>query len=168
MLHQPVPRYYLVTFAFAFTLLCILLGVALTPASLRPVSPILLFAAIYAWALFSSRALPLASVFILALISDVLMGLPLGCTPLAALLLSWLVDRGEKRIKRNFLSIWLHFFLHLAITFAALILLLSLYRWQWADWHPLLVQALFTFLCYPPMQWVFVAFLKQLRMFDHG
>jgi rod shape-determining protein MreD len=168
MINQQTPRHYLSTFAFALALLLMLIGVALTPQSLRHISPIIFICTLYAWSIFSSHPLPMVAIFCLGLINDVLMGAPMGATPLAALLLHWLVQRDLKLLKRNFTSIWMHFAIHLCLTMLFFAAVLSLYQWQWIAWQPLLLQTLFTFICYPPLQLLLVWLLTQLKMVEHG
>lgn len=165
-MHKPLPPHYLATFAFSLTFAVMLLGVAVTPPSLRPVTPILLFSAAYAWQIFAPTALPLFALFVLCFINDVIMGLPMGITPLLGLLLVWLAQREEKQIKRNFSSLWLYFAVHLALVMLALIVVLSLYEWHWVNWQPIVIQFVVTLLCYPPVQMGIVWFLKKMKVAD--
>ncbi len=165
---QPYSRPLQIALPSIIALLLILLGMALTPAPLRLVEPPLLLPLLYFWAVLYPRGLSLLSVFILGLISDILMGIPLGTLPLISLLLHWLGHRDEYLPRRGFKAIWLRFCLHGALAMLAYYILLSMYQWRWMAWPPVAIQSLLMMACYPALHWLQMHLLRVMKVELNG
>lgn len=166
MRELPLPLSLLRGIGFASCLLAAVLPIILLPEGLRVIAPLLLWPMVYGWVLFFPLALPLPLVFLLALINDVLMGLPLGMMPLATLLLSWLAQKEARSAKRNFATLWLHFAIY---SFTAMLLLgavLTLYQWRLVALQPMVIQWVFTLLCYPPLHSLLLHSLRSFKLED--
>lgn len=168
MRHSPFLRSLQTTLPFSVTLVLILLGVALTPEALRMVTPPLLFPCLFFWAALYPAGLPVLLVFMLGLVSDILMGLPLGAMPLLACLLYWLAGREEHLRRRGFKALWITFAWQGALTMLAMFFALSLYQWRWMALPPVLVQTLLMLAVYPAVHWLMMRLMKALRIERDG
>lgn len=163
----PIPVFMVRMISMATCFAAMLLSIALIPEGFLVISPILLWPVAYVWALFCAVAMPLPLIFFLALLNDVLMGTPLGVMPLATLLLIWQTQKDTRSLKRSFASFWLQFLLH---SFAAILLMsavLSLYQWRLVAIQPVLIQWIFTVLCYPPIHAGLLNGLRAYRLETH-
>jgi cell shape-determining protein MreD len=151
---------------FGLSLAVILLGMAWIPLPTRIISPILLLPLTYCWRVYYPQGLPLFSIFVLGIISDTIMGLPLGTLALAALLQTGLVHHKIRHLRRNFSTLWLHFFLHLTGVMVMILITLSLYQWRLIVIQPFFLQFLVTFLCYPPIHLGIHFFLSRMRLIE--
>jgi rod shape-determining protein MreD len=128
---------------------------ALLPLKLQPLLPPLILHAAFFWAIFRPDVLPGWAIFFLGIITDILMGLPMGVCAMTALM-GYAIARsqGHGWIRLPFTGMWLRFCLWLTALTMWLELVLTIYHQTWFPPMPLVTQALVGMIIYPPLHWL--------------
>ncbi|MGH7122955.1 MAG: rod shape-determining protein MreD [Stellaceae bacterium] len=119
------------------------------------VTPAFALMAIYYWTLHRPDLLPIAAVFAVGLLGDLLEGAPLGVSPLVLLLVYALVlTQREHLLMRGFTVVWVGF---LVVAAAAAVLqwgVVSLFYGMLIDVRAFLFQGVFTVAVYPAVSYL--------------
>ncbi len=163
---MPKIKYRFVLLPVAISVFAMLLVAAITPLALRAITPAILFPCIYFWAVYRPNLLPIWIIFMLAIINDVLMSLPMGATSLPAILLYILARRKivRRAFKESFAKLWQYYTWNVSVSLFVLYVILSLYYWHWFNPIPVLGQLLLTILLYPPIYWIFFTLVSNMNL----
>lgn len=150
---------------FIVTFLLLLLGIALPfniPA-IAAMPPLLAHCAVYYWSVHRADLMPLPLLFILGLLADAVMRLPLGVTGLSFMLIAFLVQLQRPIFTdQSYRTLWLGFAVILSLTLAAQWLLMSLLTHRFLPWLPLLLQGALTLALFPFLVWVQVLLHRRI------
>ncbi|GAB6053800.1 hypothetical protein JCM17960_26200 [Magnetospira thiophila] len=140
---------------FGLTLLLVLLGVVpLQIEGMARITPLLALASIYHWAVYRPELLPPWSVLILALIQDILGGLPLGLSGLVYLTVQGVVVWQNRFLAgKSFLIVWMGLSLILGAAALQMWALLSAFHGVLLDMQALSYQYVVTLGFYPLLSW---------------
>jgi rod shape-determining protein MreD len=119
------------------------------------VRPSFLAIAVYNWAVFAPQKLSPLAAFMAGFALDLLSSGPVGLNALALLAVQRVALRQRKFLSgQPYLVVWLGFWLVSAAVFLLQWAGYSLYYWKLEPGEPMLLGALLTALCYPPVVWV--------------
>lgn len=137
-------------------LLLSLTPIGLSGMALFPIDVCLI--SIYYWAIFRPAALPFWFVFLLGIVRDALMGMPLGLSSLIFILFRLVVLSQQRYlIKETFWATWAGFGIVAIPTLTVQWLLASAYVREVQPLMPAIMQWIFTFGLYPVLHIVFNA-----------
>ncbi len=127
------------------------------------VVPSFIIMTIYYWCLFRPSLLPYIFLFLLGLLQDVLLGLPIGLSALVFLLLRLAVVTLQRLFgKETFWGIWFWFAILSAAAALIHILTLSWLKEAWVLPASALIQWLLTVVCYPLAHGMFTRIYRRL------
>lgn len=135
---------------FTILFLIILMVLPYNIPLISDIMPFLTLIGVYYWSVFKPEMLPVAAVFVLGIIQDILLGSPLGLMPLLLIIVQqFIFIQGRQFLERDFVFNWFVFvmlvigygFLFWAIT--------SLYFRTILDYWNILGQILLTIAFYP-------------------
>jgi rod shape-determining protein MreD len=120
------------------------------------IGPALVLMSVYYWSLHRSDLLPVASVFVIGLLLDILSGAPLGLNTVI-LISVYGVCITQRRFfyGKSFLVVWFGF---ASISAAAMVmgwLLMSVFVEGFVNPKPAIFEYMMTVLFYPPVAWLF-------------
>lgn len=138
-------------------LICLILGIALTTIpGVAGIPPLLGLIAIYYWSVHRPDLLPLPLLFLLGLLADAMLRLPVGLSSLTYIGLAQLVhSQRHIFIDQSYLTLWFGF---LVVLTAAQLLqwgLLSMFYREILPLLPLLLQSILTLMLFPLLVWPF-------------
>lgn len=139
---------------------------SLLASDMLPAFPLI---AAYYWGLFREQLMPYWFLFVLGLLQDALMGLPLGASSLVFLMFRMLVVTQKRLIAREtFWGLWVGFLLMSLIAFAGYWLVLSLYHDAWLPLRASMMQWLLTAASYPLIHVLFTRLYRLLPKEKQG
>jgi len=138
---------------FPFLSILFLIVVMVLPYNIPVIGdimPYLTLIGVYYWSVFKPEMLPVAAVFILGLVQDVLMGSPFGLMPLMLIVVQQFVFiQGRQFLERDFIFNWV-IFVMLVVGFGAVYwIITSLYYREVLDYFDVFGQILLTIAFYP-------------------
>ncbi|CCQ72942.1 hypothetical protein [Magnetospira sp. QH-2] len=140
---------------FGLTLILVLAGVVpLQIEGMARITPLLALASVYHWAVYRPDLLPPGAVFALALVQDILGGLPLGMSCLVYLTVQGIVVWQNRFLAgKSFLIVWMGFSLILGAAALQLWALMSAFHGAVLDLHALTYQYMVTIGFFPLLSW---------------
>lgn len=110
---------------------------------------------VYFWSLYRPDLFTTMTTFIIGLVYDALVGLPLGSTPLVLLLVrNLMVTQQRFFLARSFPVIWACFFLLVPVALVFRWLLVSLWYGFLFPIGPVMIELGLTLALYPPVSWL--------------
>lgn len=151
---------------FGLTVILVLVGVVpLHIPGFASVAPMLALMAVYHWAIYRPELLPAVAVFLVGILQDMLMGLPVGVNALVFLTVYGVVlsQRGFLHGK-SFAIVWLGFAVVAAGASLETWILVSAFNTAFANPRAVVYEYLVTLGCFPLVGWAFLrwqqAFLR--------
>ncbi|HAU29152.1 MAG TPA: rod shape-determining protein MreD [Rhodospirillaceae bacterium] len=145
------------TFRRLLPVLVLLLFVLMGTAPLRlpfieNAAPPLVLMGVYFWAVFQPVLMPSWVVFVIGLLQDLLLGLPLGISPALLVLVHW-IARAHRRliVRQSFLVVWTGFFLMALLATVLEWVGTSLLAWHLVPVLPMVLRFLEAILLFPPL-----------------
>ncbi len=134
-------------------LLFVLMGAApLRLPVIENAAPPLVLMGVYYWAVFQPALLPAWAVFVLGILQDLLLGLPLGVSPAILVLVHW-IARAHRRFvaRQSFVVVWTGFVVMALLAMAVEWAGCSLLSWQVLPVLPMSLRFLEAVLLFPPL-----------------
>ena len=117
--------------------------------------PYLTLIGVYYWCVFKPEMLPVAAVFVLGLIQDVLLGSPFGLTSLMLIgVHQFVYMQGRQFLERDFIFNWVVFIMLVVGYGVVYWVITSLYFREILDYLSIVGQILVTIAFYPVITWI--------------
>jgi rod shape-determining protein MreD len=118
---------------------------------------------IYYWCLFRPSLMPYWFLFLLGLLQDILLGLPLGASPLVFILFRISVISLQRLFgKETFWGIWVWFSILTAFASLGVFSIMGLIQHEWIPLNSAVIQWVLTVACYPLVHGLFTRIYKRL------
>ncbi len=142
---------------FGLTLVLVLIGVLpLHIPGYARVAPMFALMAIYHWAIYRPELMPAVAVFLIGLLQDILMGLPLGVNALVFLTVyGTVLSQRRFLFGKSFAIVWLAFFLVAAGAALETWALVSAFNAAFVGPRAVIFEYLVTVGCFPLIGWTF-------------
>ena len=119
------------------------------------ISPFLCLSAVYYWSLYRPGHLSVLGLIIIGIVTDLLVGVNIGFTPMLFLIVFSISSRWQKELlSKPFHIIWGGFALISAIAFFIAWAIISIFAFQYAEHEPFVIQYFMTLISFPILGWV--------------